>query len=217
VRSRPSALAHFASGAHRDRSLAARATSSLPRTGSDDEHNDHDDDGNDEGGDGDRAGVHGVSEPVGINWRPYSVSPIVWILLRPERPPPVPAGYDFGDPRPHRPTGVPRTDTPRRDLSATATWKAAATPSLLVTMRLSSGTSLYRVSGDTGPFARASERVGSQGRDARYGRAAEAARGSTECLRCIGTTLARYIPTERKLEYGRSRYARHDAVRRLVD
>jgi len=70
-----------ASGAHRDRSLAARATSSLPRTGSDDEQNDRDDDGNDEGGDGDRAGAHGVSEPVGINWRPYSVSPIVSILL----------------------------------------------------------------------------------------------------------------------------------------
>ncbi|MBA2792408.1 MAG: type I restriction-modification system subunit M N-terminal domain-containing protein [Thermoleophilaceae bacterium] len=77
----PSALAHFASGAHRDGSLAARATSSLPRTGSDDEQNDRDDDGNDEGGDGDRAGAHGVSESVGINWRPYSVSPIVSILL----------------------------------------------------------------------------------------------------------------------------------------
>ena len=61
--------------------LAARATSSLPRTGSDDEQNDHDDDGNDEGGDGDRASAHGVSEPVGINWQPYSVSPIVSILL----------------------------------------------------------------------------------------------------------------------------------------
>jgi hypothetical protein len=65
----------------RPAALAARATSSLPRTGSDDEHNDHDDDGNDKGGDGDRAGAHGVSEPVGVNWRPYSVSPIVWILL----------------------------------------------------------------------------------------------------------------------------------------
>jgi hypothetical protein len=57
--------------------LADRATSSLTRTGSDDEHNHHDDDDNDEGDDGDRAGAHGVSEPVGINWRPYSVSPIV--------------------------------------------------------------------------------------------------------------------------------------------
>jgi hypothetical protein len=38
--------------------------------------------------------------------------------------------------------------------------------------------------------------------DARSGRAAEAARGSTECLRCIGTTLARYIPTERSSNTG---------------
>jgi hypothetical protein len=56
--------------------LADRATSSLPRTGSDDEQNNHDDDGDDESDDGDRAGAHGVSEPVGINWRPYSVSPM---------------------------------------------------------------------------------------------------------------------------------------------
>ena len=44
--------------------LADRATSSLPRTESDDEQNHHDDDGDDEGSDGDRAGGHGVSEPV---------------------------------------------------------------------------------------------------------------------------------------------------------
>lgn len=43
-------------------------TSSLPRTGSDDEQNHHDDDSNDEGEDGDRAGAHGASEPVRINW-----------------------------------------------------------------------------------------------------------------------------------------------------
>jgi hypothetical protein len=53
--------------------LADRATSSLPRTGSEDEHDHDDDDDKDESGDGDRAGAHGVSEPVGINWRLYSV------------------------------------------------------------------------------------------------------------------------------------------------
>jgi hypothetical protein len=53
--------------------FADRATSSLPRTGSEDEHDHDDDDDKDESGDGDRAGAHGVSEPVGINWRPYSI------------------------------------------------------------------------------------------------------------------------------------------------
>jgi hypothetical protein len=42
--------------------------------GSEDEHDHDDDDDKDESGDGDGAGVHGVSEPVGIIWRPYSVS-----------------------------------------------------------------------------------------------------------------------------------------------
>ena len=44
------------------------------RTGSEDEQDHRDDDGKDESSDSDRAGVHGVSEPVGINLRPYSVS-----------------------------------------------------------------------------------------------------------------------------------------------
>jgi hypothetical protein len=71
-------LGHLASGTHPDRSTRRPLDFLAPRTGSDDEQNHHDDDGNDEGGDGDRAGAHGVSEPVGISWRPYSVSPIVF-------------------------------------------------------------------------------------------------------------------------------------------
>ena len=45
--------------------FADRATSSLPRTGSEDEHDHDDDDDKDESGDGDRAGAHGVSETGG--------------------------------------------------------------------------------------------------------------------------------------------------------
>jgi hypothetical protein len=78
VRSRPSAWATSPAVRIPTGRLADRATSSLTRTGSDDEQNHHDDDDNDEGDDGDRAGAHGVSEPVGISWRPYSVSPIVF-------------------------------------------------------------------------------------------------------------------------------------------
>ena len=72
--------------------------------------------------------------------------------MRQARPPPVPGGHDFGDPRPHRPTGVPRTETARRGPFRDGHVKAAATPSPLVSMRLGSGTSLHRVSAAAGPF-----------------------------------------------------------------
>jgi len=51
------------------------------------------------------------------------------------------------------------------------------------------------------------ERLRGRAGDARPGRAADAVRGSTECLRCIGTTLARYIPGFRPQVCGFQRLA----------
>jgi hypothetical protein len=53
--------------------LADRATSSLPRTESQDGQSNHDEDGNDETAMAIVRALMGVSKPLGINRRPYSV------------------------------------------------------------------------------------------------------------------------------------------------
>jgi hypothetical protein len=76
------------------------------------EHDDDDDD--DESGDGDRAGVHGVSGPVGINWRPYSVS----LAVSPERSSPVQDAVEHALPLAHPDAHVAPSRHVRAGLSA---------------------------------------------------------------------------------------------------
>jgi hypothetical protein len=133
--------------------FADRATSSLPRTGSEDKHDHDDDDDKDESGDGDRAGAHGVSEPVGINWRPYSIprtggSP---------RRTPEPTGCPWR--RPCCRAGRRMTATPSIEAPCTSRFGVRASVSLVKPHTLASATRSRRRSGSlTGSCSRARTR-----------------------------------------------------------